>query len=74
MNDAVAACSSVSNPPSKVRIMGIVNVTPDSFWKKSRGLGHQGAELALQLVEEGADILDLGAESSRPGSQYVEAE
>ena len=74
MNDVVAACSSVSNPPSKVRIMGIVNVTPDSFWKKSRGLGHQGAELALQLVEEGADILDLGAESSRPGSQYVEAE
>ena len=74
MNDAVAACSSVSNPSSKVRIMGIVNVTPDSFWKKSRGLGHQGAELALQLVEEGADILDLGAESSRPGSQYVEAE
>ena len=74
MNDSVAACSSVSNPPSKVRIMGIVNVTPDSFWKKSRGLGHQGAELALQLVEEGADILDLGAESSRPGSQYVEAE
>ncbi|MBR5581098.1 MAG: dihydropteroate synthase [Treponema sp.] len=74
MIDVVAACSSVSNPPSKVRIMGIVNVTPDSFWKKSRGLGHQGAELALQLVEEGADILDLGAESSRPGSQYVEAE
>ena len=59
---------------SKVRIMGIVNVTPDSFWKESRALGHQGAELALKLVEEGADILDLGAESSRPGSQYVAAE
>lgn len=56
------------------KIMGIVNATPDSFWQESRGLGHQGAELALQLVEEGADILDLGAESSRPGSQYVEAE
>ena len=59
---------------SKVQIMGIVNVTPDSFWKESRGLGHQGAELALKLVEEGADILDLGAESSRPGSEYVGAE
>ncbi|MBO7174999.1 MAG: dihydropteroate synthase [Spirochaetaceae bacterium] len=59
---------------SKVQIMGIVNVTPDSFWKGSRGLGHQGAELALKLVEEGADILDLGAESSRPGSEYVGAE
>ena len=35
-------------------VMGIVNVTPDSFWQGSRG----GAEHALQLVEEGADILD----------------
>lgn len=53
-------------------IMGIVNCTPDSFWKGSRGCGHQGAELALQLVEEGADILDLGAESTRPGANYIE--
>ncbi|MEE0132607.1 MAG: dihydropteroate synthase [Treponema sp.] len=65
---------SLPSSTSKVRIMGIVNVTPDSFWKGSRGLGHQGAELALKLVEEGADILDLGAESSRPGSEYVGAE
>lgn len=51
-------------------VMGIVNVTPDSLFKNSRG----GVERALQLVEEGADILDVGAESTRPGSQYVSEE
>lgn len=48
-------------------VMGIVNVTPDSFFKDSRG----GVERALKLIEEGADILDLGAESTRPGSLYI---
>lgn len=51
-------------------VMGIVNVTPDSFWCESRG----GAEHALELIEQGADILDIGAESTRPGSAYVSAE
>jgi dihydropteroate synthase len=51
-------------------VMGIVNVTPDSFWKDSRG----GAEHAVQLIEEGADVLDIGGESSRPGAEYVSAE
>lgn len=49
--------------------MGIVNATPDSFWEGSRG----GAEQALRLVDEGADILDIGGESTRPGSEYVDA-
>ena len=48
-------------------IMGIVNATPDSFYGGSRG----GADLALRLVDEGADILDIGGESTRPGSSYV---
>ncbi len=48
-------------------IMGIVNCTPDSFFSESRG----GLERALRLIDEGADILDLGAESTRPGSSYV---
>lgn len=51
-------------------IMGIVNVTPDSFWKNSRG----GVEHALSLIEDGADILDIGGESTRPGSDYVSCE
>ena len=51
-------------------VMGIVNATPDSFFEKSRG----GVENALRLADEGADILDIGGESSRPGSDYVSAE
>ncbi len=52
--------------------MGIVNVTPDSF---SDGGQHADAALALRhaqtLLEEGADILDIGGESSRPGSAHL---
>lgn len=51
-------------------VMGIVNCTPDSFFSGSRG----GAERAFELIDEGADILDLGGESTRPGSDYVSAE
>lgn len=54
------------------RVMGIVNVTPDSF---SDGGAHASTEAAVrhcvQLVEEGADILDIGGESTRPGSPAV---
>jgi len=54
------------------RIMGIVNVTPDSF---SDGGLHDSVERAvdhaLRLVEEGADILDIGGESTRPGAETV---
>jgi dihydropteroate synthase len=57
------------------RIMGIVNVTPDSF---SDGGEHATAEAAiahaLNLVEEGADLLDIGGESTRPGAQEVSLE
>ena len=51
-------------------IMGIVNATPDSFYSASRG----GIDRALQLIDEGADIRDIGGESTRPGSAYVEEE
>jgi dihydropteroate synthase len=57
------------------RIMGIVNVTPDSF---SDGGAHDSTQAAiahgLALAEEGADILDVGGESTRPGSQGVSVE
>lgn len=50
------------------QVMGIVNVTPDSFSDGGRFLDPERAvEHALRLVEEGADVLDLGAESTRPG-------
>ena len=57
------------------QVMGIVNVTPDSF---SDGGAHDTADAAvahaLRLVEEGADALDIGGESTRPGAAEVEAE
>ena len=53
-------------------IMGIVNVTPDSFSDGGRFLDPGRAmDQARQLVEEGADILDIGGESSRPGAEPV---
>lgn len=56
-------------------VMGIVNVTPDSFYSGSRATD----ELTLvgrvrQLIAEGADVLDIGACSTRPGSQSVDAQ
>lgn len=57
----------------KTLIMGIVNVTPDSFSGDGR-LGTAAIEHALQLVADGADILDIGGESTRPGSQPVTVE
>ena len=57
------------------QVMGIVNVTPDSF---SDGGAHDTADAAvahaLRLVEEGADLLDIGGESTRPGAAEVEVE
>ncbi len=53
-------------------IMGVLNVTPDSFSDSGRFLGTQQAvEHARILIEEGADILDIGGESSRPGAESV---
>jgi dihydropteroate synthase len=54
-------------------VMGIVNITPDSFSDGGRFLEPDRAiEHAHRLVQEGADLVDLGAESSRPGSVAVE--
>ena len=56
-------------------VMGIVNATSDSFYENSRISSLQeGIERSLEMIEQGADILDLGAESSRPGAEYVDAE
>lgn len=60
--------------PRPALVMGIVNVTPDSFSDGGRFLDPKAAvEHALALVEEGADILDIGGESSRPDAVPVEA-
>ncbi|MEI9967411.1 MAG: dihydropteroate synthase [Terracidiphilus sp.] len=50
-------------------VMGVVNITPDSFSDGGSFLEPQAAIAhGLKLIDEGADILDLGAESTRPGS------
>jgi dihydropteroate synthase len=78
--DAAAGLDHILAPRARVaglaldrpRIMGIVNVTPDSF---SDGGQHATAAAAiahgLRLVADGADIIDIGAESTRPGSDPV---
>lgn len=68
-------------------IVGIINVTEDSFWEGSRlrtmrkksGLefsndANFAVDCALDMVESGVDIIDIGAESSRPGSSYIDEE
>lgn len=63
------------SPFDRPRLMGVLNVTPDSF---SDGGEHAGAEAAvahgLRLAAEGADVVDVGGESTRPGAREVPAE
>jgi dihydropteroate synthase len=60
---------------NKIYTMGILNLTPDSF---SDGGYYTDVDLAIkrakQMVEEGVDIIDVGAESTRPGAKYIEEE
>lgn len=59
----------------KTLIMGILNVTPDSFSDGGRYQSHEEAvERAVEMVKAGADIIDVGGESTRPGSEPVTLE
>ncbi len=59
----------------RTSIMGILNVTPDSFSDGGKYLDPDRAvEQAKKMVEEGADMIDVGGESSRPGSVRISAE
>src|SRR4051812_28761933 len=59
----------------RVYVVGVINVTPDSFSDGGRTLGvHAAVELGLKLQGEGADILDVGGESTRPGAAAVSVE
>jgi dihydropteroate synthase len=61
--------------PRRPLLMGIVNVTPDSFSDGGRYLARQAAiDHALRLVADGADLIDIGGESTRPYSQPVSAD
>jgi len=68
-------CGRFALPLDRVYVMGILNVTPDSF---SDGGSHLGVDAALEggrrLRAAGADIVDIGGESTRPGSDAVSVE
>lgn len=75
---AVSACSPSGElleiGGGRALLMGILNVTPDSFSDGGRFIEPAKAiEHALRMAEEGADIVDIGGESSRPGAQEVSA-
>ncbi len=60
---------------SKVKLMGVLNLTPDSFSDGGNYLQPSVAlERARQMVQEGADIIDIGGESTRPGAESVSVE
>jgi dihydropteroate synthase len=62
----------VLSPPGRPLVMGILNLTADSFYAASRHAGADDvAQAALAMAAAGADLLDLGAESSRPGADPV---
>lgn len=57
------------------KLMGVLNVTPDSFSDGGRFTGREDAvRRGLEMVEEGAEVIDIGGESTRPGSRGVSAE
>lgn len=53
-------------------VMGILNITPDSFYEKSRLNADQVVEKAASMLEQGATMLDIGGYSTRPGAKEVE--
>ncbi|MDB5425597.1 MAG: folP [Phenylobacterium sp.] len=63
----------MSPPPARIRVMGVLNVTPDSFSDGGRFAGFDAALAeARRLIADGADILDIGGESTRPGATPVD--
>ncbi|KAA8922343.1 dihydropteroate synthase [Thermoplasma sp.] len=67
---SAAIFNALDDKPAIPKIMGIVNATPDSFYPGSRVLGH--SDLVFRVIDEKPDILDIGAESTRPGSRGVD--
>src|SRR5687768_12855184 len=84
-SDSLQVGNHIFNWGSRTYVMGILNITPDSFsgdgllpplpMGEGRGEGeHRALEQARQFLADGADILDVGGESTRPGSQPVNAD
>ena len=70
--DRILRCGAFALNLSRPLVMGVVNITPDSFSDGGKFLAANAAiDHGLQLIEEGADILDIGGESTRPGAEPV---
>ena len=84
MKQNIINTSSITNSEFRIQnsefktfpqIMGILNVTPDSFSDGGEFFNHEIAvQHALQMIEYGADIIDIGGESTRPGASEVSLE
>ncbi len=73
--DIIPLPTGILDPSKGTLIMGILNITPDSFSDGGKYLEPEAAiDRAFEMVEEGADIIDIGGESTRPGSEGVSAE
>lgn len=59
---------------TSAKIMGIINITPDSFYENSRASSKDLLKKAEKMLEQGADLLDIGGYSSRPGATEVSQE
>ncbi len=59
--------------PREIAVMGVINANDDSFYAQSRFSGKAAVSRMISMIEEGADIIDIGAVSSRPGSEGVDA-
>ena len=60
---------------SSPQVMGIINVTPDSFYSQSRSIDSKSINFQIdKMLDEGVDIIDLGAYSSRPGANDVSSQ
>ena len=55
-------------------LMGILNITPDSFYDESRYSADEAVKKAMMMIEQGADWIDIGGESTRPGASSVSIE
>ena len=71
----VLNCNGIKLELNETKIMGVLNVTPDSFSDGNQYFDEDKAvKRALEMIVEGADIIDIGGESTRPGAKKVSAE
>lgn len=56
------------------KLMGVINLTPDSFYPQSRVSPREAMHAIHTMIQDGADIIDIGAASSRPGSAFIHAD